>query len=385
MTPPWGQDKGDTTEVNERKAGDERTESVRERRLHGLAVLSLFLHSTATIQEMVGMLMEHAHSVTGAIFVYPLMLDKKRQLLRASILEGSNDTRLEAAMDAFQEDLTALEFSLVKSSELSAILNEGEVVLRDGFSTLMEGVVSRDQWTAAESTIGLRKLALVPMVVENEPLGIVAFGFDGDEVDVEILELVVGHLTLALRDLLVRDEAVRFSDIDPVTWVHNRRYLVQALEQEIARAGRYGRGLSLITLDIDDFTQFNETYGQSMGDRLLRTFATTLAEAVSPPELVARLKDDDFAILLPETNRAAAVTAATRLLASLAQVSVFDGEDSALPPVTACVAISCFPEDGATPRVLIEQAVADMESAKRDRRGRIPAPDSGSLAAAGQG
>ncbi|MCH8850450.1 MAG: GGDEF domain-containing protein, partial [Chloroflexi bacterium] len=373
MTPPWGQDKGDTTEVNEREAGAERTESVRERRLHGLAVLSLFLHSTATIQEMVGMLMEHAHSVTGAIFVYPLMLDKKRQLLRASILEGSNDTRLEAAMDAFQEDLTALEFSLVKSSELSAILNDGEVVLRDGFSTLMEGVVSRDQWEAAESTIGVRKLALVPMVVENEPLGIVAFGFDGDEVDVEILELVVGHLTLALRDLLVRDEAVRFSDIDPVTWVHNRRYLVQALEQEIARAGRYGRGLSLITLDIDDFTQFNETYGQSMGDRLLRTFATTLAEAVSPPELVARLKDDDFAILLPETNRAAAVTAATRLLASLAQVSVFDGEDSALPPVTACVAISCFPEDGATPRVLIEQAVADMESAKRDRRGRIPA------------
>ena len=340
----------------------------RERQFHGLAILSLFLHSTATIQEMMAALLEQAPIVTGAVLIYPLLLERKRQVLRASILEGSNDPGLEAAMDAFQEDLTALEFSLVEKQELSAILEDGEVVVKDGLHDLMDGVVAEEQWRSAEEALGVRKLALAPMVVENEPLGLVALAFDRDEVDVEAIELLVGHLTLALRDLLVRDEAVRFSDVDPVTWVYNRRYLLRALESEIARAGRYGRTLSLITLDIDGFTKFNETYGQSMGDRLLRSVATTLAETIASPELIARLKDDDFVVLLPETSRASAVTATTRLLASLAQISVFGEDDDGAEPITASVAIACFPEDASTAQALLKRALADLETAKQDRR-----------------
>lgn len=343
------------------------TETERERQLHGLTVLSLFLHSTATIEEMMGMLLEQAPTVTGAILVYPLLLDRKRQLLRASILEGSHDVRLEAAMDALQEDITALEFSLVKNQDLFNILDHGEVALRDSLGVLMEGVLDSEQWRPAEEKLRLKRLALVPMVVENEPLGMVVFAFDRDEIDIEALELLVGHLTLALRDLVVRDEAVRFSDVDPVTWVYNRRHLLHSLESEIARAGRYGRALSLVTLDIDDFGKFNQTYGQSMGDRLLRAVATTLAETVSPPELVARLKDDDFAVLLPETNRATAVTTTTRLLASLGHVSAFGGAGDAAEPVTLSVAIACFPEDAMTAQQLLAGALADLDSAKQDR------------------
>ena len=269
-------------------------------------------------------------------------------------------------MDAFQEDLTALEFSLAQNQELFRIVEDGEVVLRDDFGVLMEGVLPEEQWKPAQETLQVRKLAFVPMVVESEPLGLVVFAFERDESDVEALELLVGHLTLALRDLLVRDEAVRFSDIDPVTWVHNRRYLTQVLESEMMRAGRYGRGLSLVLLDIDNFAEFNSSYGQSLGDRLLRMVATTLTETVSPPELVARIKDDDFAVLLPETNRAAAVTTTTRLLASLAQVSVFSGGDEEAEPITVSVAIACFPEDGNPPHVLLERATADLAATKRE-------------------
>ncbi len=346
--------------------GHETTE--RERGLHGLAILALFLHSTATAQEMMAVLLEQAPTVTGAVLVYPLILDRKRQLLRASVLEGCTDARLDAAMDAFQEDLTALEFSLVQNQELGQIMEDGEVTLRDGLAVLMEGTLPKEQWRAAEKTLGLRKLALVPMVVESEPLGMVVFAFDQGEIDVEALELLVGHLTLAYRDLVVQDEVGRFSDIDQLTWVHSRRYLMQALESEMTRAGRYGRGLSLVLLDIDDFGQFNQTYGQSLGDRLLRTVATTLAETVSPPELVARLKDDDFAVLLPETNRAAAVTTITRLLASLAQVSVFSEGSDEPHPVTLSVAITCFPEDANTPQALLSRAQDDLEAAKQERR-----------------
>ncbi len=343
-------------------------ESERERQLHGLALLSLFLHSTGSVEEMMGKLMEQAPTVTGAVFVYPLLLDRKRQLLRASALEGCIESHFEAAMEAFQEDLTALEFSLVQNDGLYRVLNDGEVALRSSLGIVMEGTLPAEQWQPAEEALGIRHLAIVPMVVESEPLGLTVFGFESDEIDVEALELLVGHLTLALRDLLVRDEVVRFSDIDPVTWVYSRRYLTQSLESEIMRAGRYGRGLSLVLLDIDDFSEFNSLYGQSIGDRMLRSVATTLAETVSPPEIVARVKDDEFAVLLPETNRAVAVTTTTRLLASLANTSVFSGEDGDVRPLTVSVAIACFPEDGTTPYALLERVQADLKSAKLERQ-----------------
>ncbi len=343
-----------------------RAAGTRERQLHGLSLLALFLHSTATIQEMMTMLLEQAPAVTGAVLVYPMLVDRKRQLLRAAILEGCTDPQLETAMDAFQEDLTTLEYSLVSNLGLHSLFEDGEVVLTDDTVMLLDGVLPDEQRKAGEKALNIRKVALAPMVVENEPLGAVAFFYDQPDVDVELLELLVGHLTLALRALLVQDEVVRFSDIDPVTWLPNARYLKHTLENEVVRGGRYGRGLALIALDIDGFGEFNETYGQTTGDRLLRAVATTLAEAVSPPELVARYQDDDFIVLLPETSRATAVTITTRMLMALSRVSVFSGDEDA-PPVTMSVAITCFPDDADTPRARLSRVLSDLEQAKRDR------------------
>jgi diguanylate cyclase (GGDEF)-like protein len=148
--------------------------------------------------------------------------------------------------------------------------------------------------------------------------------------------------------------------------VYNRRYIGEAIEAELVRCGRYAKALSVVVIDLDDFGAFNTQYGQSMGDRLLRSAAVSLAEAISPPEIVARLKDDEFAVLLPETNRAAAVSVTTRLLASLSQVSVF-GQDGSPEPLKASVAIVCFPEDGTSSKDLLDSAAADLEQAKRER------------------
>ena len=72
-------------------------------------------------------------------------------------------------------------------------------------------------------------------------------------------------------------------------------------------------------------------------------------------------------MLLPETNRAAAVTTTTRLLASLSQVSVFSSADEEAQPVTVSVAIASFPEDGNTPQALLERAMTDLAATKRER------------------
>ena len=80
------------------------------------------------------------------------------------------------------------------------------------------------------------------------------------------------------------------------------------------------------------------------------------------------MSDDEFAVLLPETNRAAAVSVTTRLLASLSQVSVF-GDDGSPEPLKASVAIVCFPEDGTSAKDLLDSAMADLAAGEARARG----------------
>jgi diguanylate cyclase (GGDEF)-like protein len=338
----------------------------REGRLFDLVILSLFLHSAGGSGEMMGAFLEKAPSVTEAMFVYPLLLDKKRDVLTSASLEGIVDPLLEKAMDAFQEDLTAVELDLPVNHFRRLVIEGGEIVFKKSMTEFWEGVIPPDVVQAAESKLGIKQVALVPMLVEGEPYGVVAFAFDRERIDAEIVELMVGHFTLAMRDIATQEDTARFNDIDPVTWVYNRRYIGEAIENELIRCGRYAKTLSLVVIDLDDFGRFNASYGQSMGDRLLRSAAVSLAEAVSPPEIVARLGDDEYAVLLPETNRAAAVSVTTRLLASLSQVSVF-GDDGSPEPLKASVAIVCFPEDGTSAKDLLDSAESDLSQAKRER------------------
>lgn len=338
----------------------------REGRLFDLVILSLFLHSAGSTGEIVGAFIEQAPRVTEAVFVYPVVLDKKRDVLTAGPLEGIVEPHLERAMDALQEDLTALELDLPMSHFRRLVIDGGEVVIRDSTTDFWGDAIPAETVREAEEKLGLKKVAIVPMLVEGEPYGMVVFGFDKAEIDAEIVELLVGHFTLAMRDIATQEDTARFNDIDPVTWVHNRRHMTEAIEQELVRCGRYAKTLSVVVIDIDDFGAFNAQYGQSMGDRLLRSAAVSLAEAVSPPEIVARLGNDEFAVLLPETNRAAAVSVTTRLLASLSQVSAF-GDNGSPEPLKASVAIVCFPEDGTSAKDLLESAEKDLEQAKRER------------------
>jgi diguanylate cyclase (GGDEF)-like protein len=338
----------------------------REGRLFDLVNLSLFLHSAGSTGEMMSAFLEKAPRVTESMFVYPMVLDKKRDTLTSAPLEGIVEERFEKAMDAFQEDLTAMELDLPVNHFRRLIIEGGEVVMRDSMVEFWEGVFEPERVIEAEQKLGIKKVAMVPMLVEGEPYGVVVFAFDHLKVDAEIVELLVGHFTLSLRDIATQEDTARFNDIDPVTWVHNRRFMSDAIEAELIRCGRYAKILSLVVLDIDDFGAFNTNYGQSMGDKLLRSAAVSLAEAVSPPEVVARIGADEYAVLLPETNRAAAVQVTTRLLASLSQVSIF-GADGSPEPLKASVAIVCFPEDGSSAKDLLDSASADLAQAKVER------------------
>jgi len=372
--------KGDTA-IGQSKDQDDEEVDVAELRRHAgrlreLSVLALLLHSAGTSTEILTLFLDRAPNVSGAKVVYPLLLDKRRGVLHAKPLEGSTDARLDQASLAFEAEMTQLEFPLYLRSTRRIILEGGEVVIATSVRDLAEDVLGRQGCESGQKRLDIKKLALVPLVMNGEPLGLITFMFDHEDIDVEMLELLAGHCTLALNASLDQEESGRFSEVDEVTWLRNKRYFKDTLAQEIVRANRYNRPLSVVLLDIDGFTAFNQGYGPSMGDKLLRSVGMTMASSLAEPEVAVRYGNDEFALILPESNRATAVAMTSKLIAQIGQVTVFGG-DGPPEPVTASVAIVSYPEDGITRDELIDAAEASLAEAKREKDAIDSAPNRG--------
>jgi diguanylate cyclase (GGDEF)-like protein len=111
---------------------------------------------------------------------------------------------------------------------------------------------------------------------------------------------------------LYHEEIYRMTIVDGLTQVANKRYLLEFLEREIARAIRFGRPLSVIMLDIDHFKKVNDSYGHLAGDYILKEMCTLLSRLVRKEELLARYGGEEFIIVLPETGLSTACTIAEK-------------------------------------------------------------------------
>jgi len=88
--------------------------------------------------------------------------------------------------------------------------------------------------------------------------------------------------------------------IDPLTGLYNRRFAEQRLATEVARSERRGHPLTVLTLDLNNFKEINDTYGHPAGDQVLQEFASRLNKVIRGSDLAVRLGGDEFLVLLPE-------------------------------------------------------------------------------------
>jgi diguanylate cyclase (GGDEF)-like protein len=88
--------------------------------------------------------------------------------------------------------------------------------------------------------------------------------------------------------------------IDPLTGLYNRRFGEQRLAAEVARSERRGHPLTVLTLDLNNFKEINDTYGHPAGDQVLQEFATRLNKVIRGSDLAVRLGGDEFLVVLPE-------------------------------------------------------------------------------------
>src|SRR5262249_48481842 len=150
------------------------------------------------------------------------------------------------------------------------------------------------------------------------------------------------------------EEIHRLTVLDPLTGLHNRRYLNEHLDREAERARRHERPLAVLLMDVDHFKMVNDRFGHVTGDATLKTLATRLATLTRKDELLARYGGEEFALVLPETGLDGAVRCGERLRHAIAeQPFEFDG---LAYPITISVGIAATPGTAATPDELLREA-----------------------------
>ena len=157
-------------------------------------------------------------------------------------------------------------------------------------------------------------------------------------------------LVLVLRDVTdrrkteqdlrsVQDELVRLAHTDYLTGIHNRRFFMQRLQEEVERVRRHGGNLSVLLFDLDHFKRVNDVCGHNTGDQILKLVADVTMDIKRVTDVAARVGGEEFALLLPETDQAGAVQLAQRLRQAISQIHTATTEAHEIE-VTASIGVA---------------------------------------------
>jgi diguanylate cyclase (GGDEF)-like protein len=156
---------------------------------------------------------------------------------------------------------------------------------------------------------------------------------------------------------------------DPLTRVGNRRALFQRFQEEIDRAERYDRAISLAMIDVDHFKAFNDMEGHICGDEALKKIAAVLAANIRKTDFLGRYGGEEFLVLMPETKIGVGLEISHRLRTAV-EAAVFQGKQKPAY-LTVSLGLASYPQHGLTPKLLVDQADQALYEAKQEGRNRI--------------
>jgi diguanylate cyclase (GGDEF)-like protein len=157
---------------------------------------------------------------------------------------------------------------------------------------------------------------------------------------------------------------------DPLTGLHNRRYLFEMAPGLLELARRQGTPLCVVLMDLDHFKLLNDTFGHAAGDVVLQRFATLLTQTLRKSDVVVRHGGEEFVAVMPDIEGAAAQAVLTRLLDAFHGQQIELGRRR-LPRGSFSAGIATFPRHGHTLEQLLSRADRLLYAAKNQGRARI--------------
>ncbi|HEY3523582.1 MAG TPA: diguanylate cyclase [Candidatus Limnocylindrales bacterium] len=215
---------------------------------------------------------------------------------------------------------------------------------------------------------GGETLVMLPLVAKGESIGLVELTSTASmAIDAQRLELartMANEAAMGLENARLYEDARALADRDQLTGFFNHRYLQERLGEEVIRAGRSRTPLSFLMIDLDDLKLVNDTFGHLFGDRVLAWTAERIRATLRASDVPARYGGDEFAVILPDTDREGADRAAQRILDAFAQ-EAFESGDRGRVPIGVSVGVASLGDDGRTAQAVIAAADGALYDVKR--------------------
>jgi len=300
-----------------------------------------------------------------AAALLPLHAARDRHALAEAIGSLIDPLEEDAAVCAFLDDgsgmlvpfvngepslsrVASIRLPVAQSGPLSHVFDTGEIVVLDSLADLVGEEVPE---------LPARRILLLPLQWEDEKLGIVLF-FDQGRTNVELYPRLAEHVALALVRLRALDQHFRFGGIDPSHWLFDREWLRLRVEEEVDRSQRYGHPLTLLLFLFENLDQITRNVGRHQTEVFLRRVAAVIRGQIRSPDVLAGYGRASIAVLMPETERPAAVAAQVRVASRLSKLKLLS-EGEGPRPVLLLAAASC-PEDAQTAAELVDAAEARL-------------------------
>ena len=234
-------------------------------------------------------------------------------------------------------------------------LRELQVVAEKGIKAYLGVPVRRKDGSVAGALAVMSQEPMSFQAADSELLTIL-----GERVGAELERQSYDH---ELREL--KEKFHRLSIMDELTGAYNREFMLERLDKELKRAKRYRTKFSLAMFDLDHFKVINDKLGTVFGDLVLKEASLELKNCIRDVDLMARYGGEEFAIILPETDIEAGVTAADRICTSVREHSFADDRHPTRLTISAGVA-SYPPQSNSSAEIMIDRADEALCNAKRD-------------------
>lgn len=217
-----------------------------------------------------------------------------------------------------------------------------------------------------------RAIILEPIKYKQIPMGIIVLVSSKlfQEDVLETLDLFSRSLALALHNAIVHDQVQKLAAIDPLTGIYNRRFGMTRLHEEFVRAVQIESALGVLMLDLDHFKGINDTYGHSIGDRVIRQVSNIARNALREGDILVRLGGDEFLAVLLGASLSDVSLTAERIRRQVDEHVITIGDQHV--HVTVSIGGVSFPEkevDGEND--LIEAADRALYHAKNSGRNKV--------------
>jgi diguanylate cyclase (GGDEF)-like protein len=219
-----------------------------------------------------------------------------------------------------------------------------------------------------------RSILCVPLASKSRILGVIQLinvetgGFGKNEL--MLLQAMADYAAIAIDNARAVEKIQELTITDDCTGLYNARHLYDSIEAEVNRSARFGYEFSVIFLDLDHFKQVNDSCGHLIGSRLLAEIGAAIKHHLRLIDYAFRYGGDEFVVMLPQTDKQAALIVARRLRDLMRTTHFHLGEGIDLN-VRSSMGLATYPEDAKNSHDLIRQADEMMYTVKNTTRDNI--------------